>query len=98
MQQRRSKLALTAASVVCPFRLLSPVPEITWRKLDGELPPGHKVETAGAHLHLYNVQVEDGGTYRCEAVNSKGKDYHSARVSVEGRQRVFLKHHRRCFR
>lgn len=39
---------------------------------------------AGAHLHLYNVQFEDGGTYQCEAVNSKGKDYHSARVSVEG--------------
>lgn len=66
------------------------MPEITWRKLDGELPLGHKVETAGAHLHLNNVQVEDGGTYQCEAVNSKGKDYHSAQVSVEGRQRVFM--------
>ncbi|XP_075905735.1 contactin-1a [Nelusetta ayraudi] len=65
------------------FALGNPVPEITWRKLDGELPRGHKVETAGAHLHLYDVQVEDGGTYQCEAVNSKGKDYHSARVSVE---------------
>lgn len=75
-------------SVACPARLPSPVPEITWRKLDGELPRGHKVETAGAHLHLYDVQVEDGGTYQCEAVNSKGKDYHSARVSVEGTQRV----------
>lgn len=39
---------------------------------------------AGAHLHLYNVQFEDGGTYQCEAVNSRGKDYHTARVSVEG--------------
>lgn len=43
---------------------------------------------AGAHLHLYNVQVKDGGTYQCEAANSKGKDYHSARVSVEGTQRA----------
>lgn len=43
---------------------------------------------AGAHLHLYNVQFEDGGTYQCEAVNSKGKDYHSARVSVEGKKCV----------
>lgn len=68
--------------------LASPVPEITWKKLDGELPPNHKVEMAGAHLHLYNVQVKDGGTYQCEAANSKGKDYHSARVSVEGTQRA----------
>lgn len=88
VQQCIYKLALISPSVVCPVCLRSPVPEITWRKLDGELPLGHKVETAGAHLHLYNVQVEDGGTYQCEAVNSKGKDYHSARVSVEGRQRV----------
>lgn len=43
---------------------------------------------AGAHLHLYNVQFEDAGTYTCEALNSKGKDYHSARVSVEGKKYV----------
>lgn len=40
----------------------------------------------GAHLNLYNVQFEDAGTYRCEAVNSKGKDYHSARLTVEGKK------------
>lgn len=39
----------------------------------------------GAQLHLYNVQPEDGGTYRCEAVNSRGKDLHTARVTVEGK-------------
>ncbi|CAL8261056.1 unnamed protein product [Merluccius merluccius] len=38
---------------------------------------------AGAHLHLYNVQFEDAGGYSCEAHNSKGKDRHTARVSVE---------------
>lgn len=55
-----------------------------WKKLDGQLPPNHEVRTAGAHLHLFNVQFEDSGTYQCEAVNSKGKDYHTARLSVEG--------------
>lgn len=64
--------------------LPSPVPVIRWRKLDGELPASHDLQMAGAHLHLYNVQIEDGGTYQCEALNSKGKDYHTARVSVEG--------------
>uniref|UniRef100_A0A665X6Y1 Contactin-1a-like n=1 Tax=Echeneis naucrates TaxID=173247 RepID=A0A665X6Y1_ECHNA len=63
------------------FALGNPVPEIHWKKLDGPMPPNHEV--AGSHLHLFNVQFEDGGTYRCEAVNSKGKDYHTARVSVE---------------
>ena len=66
--------------------LLSPVPEIHWKKLDGPMPPNHEV--AGSHLHLYNVQFEDGGTYQCEAVNSRGKDYHTARVSVEGKKYV----------
>ena len=68
--------------------LPSPVPEIRWKKLDGELPPNHEVRMAGAHLHLYNVQFEDAGTYTCEALNSKGKDYHTARVSVEGKKYV----------
>jgi len=48
------------------------------------MPPNHEVRMAGAHLHLYNVQFEDGGSYQCEAVNSRGKDYHAARLSVEG--------------
>ncbi|XP_042267898.1 contactin-1a-like isoform X2 [Thunnus maccoyii] len=65
------------------FALGNPVPEIRWKKLDGELPLNHEVRMAGAHLHLYNVQFEDAGTYTCEALNSKGKDYHTARVSVE---------------
>ncbi|XP_029697399.1 contactin-1a isoform X1 [Takifugu rubripes] len=65
------------------FALGNPVPEIMWKKLDGELPPNHEVRTAGAHLHLHNVQFEDSGTYQCEAVNSKGKDYHTALLSVE---------------
>ncbi|CAB1430565.1 unnamed protein product [Pleuronectes platessa] len=63
------------------FALGNPVPEIHWKKLEGTMPPNR--EKAGAHLHLYNVQYEDGGTYQCEAVNSRGKDYHTARVSVE---------------
>ncbi|XP_060891776.1 contactin-1a [Labrus mixtus] len=65
------------------FALGNPVPEVLWKKLDGQLPANHEVRMAGAHLHLFNVQFEDGGNYQCEAVNSRGKDYHAARVSVE---------------
>lgn len=63
----------------------SPVPEIHWRKMDGHLPPNHDLRMSGSQLHLYNIQVKDSGVYKCEAINSKGKDFHSARVSVEGR-------------
>ncbi|XP_004563822.3 contactin-1a [Maylandia zebra] len=65
------------------FALGNPVPEIRWKKIDGHLPSNHEVHMTGTQLHLYNVQFEDGGTYKCEAINSKGKDYHTARVSVE---------------
>uniref|UniRef100_A0A8C6ULB6 Contactin 1 n=1 Tax=Neogobius melanostomus TaxID=47308 RepID=A0A8C6ULB6_9GOBI len=65
------------------FALGNPVPEIRWKKLDGPMPANHEVRMAGAHLHLNNVQIEDAGAYQCEALNSKGKDYHSARLSVE---------------
>ncbi|KAF7669853.1 hypothetical protein LDENG_00128960 [Lucifuga dentata] len=65
------------------FALGNPVPEIRWKKLNGQLPANHEVRMSGAHLHLFNVQFEDEGTYQCEAANSKGKDHHSARLSVE---------------
>ncbi|XP_008310156.1 contactin-1a [Cynoglossus semilaevis] len=64
------------------FALGNPVPEINWKR-SGGLPVNHEVRMEGAQLHLYNVQPEDGGTYRCEAVNSRGKDLHTARVTVE---------------
>ncbi|XP_056273089.1 contactin-1a [Pseudoliparis swirei] len=65
------------------FALGNPVPEIRWKKLDGQLPPNHELRMSGAHLHLYNVQYEDAGSFQCEAVNSRGKDYHAAHLSVE---------------
>lgn len=65
------------------FALGNPIPEIRWQKLEGELPVTHEISMAGGLLHLMNVQFEDGGTYECEAVNAKGKDYHRAKVNVE---------------
>ncbi|CAG5957770.1 unnamed protein product [Menidia menidia] len=65
------------------FALGNPVPEIRWKRVDGKMPHNHEVRMAGAQLHLYNVQFEDSGTYECQATNVRGKDYHTARVSVE---------------
>lgn len=49
----------------------------------------------GALLHLINVQYEDEGSYECEALNVKGKDWHRQWLYVEGngngRSRVELR-------
>uniref|UniRef100_A0A3B4A5C6 Ig-like domain-containing protein n=1 Tax=Periophthalmus magnuspinnatus TaxID=409849 RepID=A0A3B4A5C6_9GOBI len=48
-----------------------------------DLPANHEISESGAVLHLYNVQYEDVGGYDCEAINTKGKDYHKAWLYVE---------------
>lgn len=48
-----------------------------------DLPPNHEISESGAVLHLYNVQYEDVGGYECEAINTKGKDWHKAWLYVE---------------
>lgn len=63
----------------------SPIPQIRWRKVDGALPVHHEISMAGGILRLFNVQYEDEGVYECEALNSKGKDWHKANLYVEGR-------------
>ncbi|KAG5845127.1 hypothetical protein ANANG_G00135550 [Anguilla anguilla] len=65
------------------FALGNPVPEIQWRKVEGELPANHEIGMSGATLQIYNVQMEDEGTYECEAGNVKGKDSHEAWLGVE---------------
>lgn len=67
------------------FALGNPIPQIRWKKVDGDLPPHrHDISMAGGLLHLYNLQYEDEGLYECEAENSKGKDKHKTRLFVEG--------------
>ncbi|KAK7117971.1 hypothetical protein R3I94_023250 [Phoxinus phoxinus] len=67
------------------FALGNPIPQIRWRKVDGELPARrHDISMAGTLLHLYDVQYEDEGLYECEANNSKGKDWHKTHLHVEG--------------
>lgn len=64
--------------------LFSPIPHIVWRKVDAtDLPANHEISESGAILHLYNVQYEDVGAYECEAINTKGKDWHKAWLYVE---------------
>ncbi|XP_012697891.1 contactin-1a [Clupea harengus] len=65
------------------FALGNPIPKMQWKKMDGDLPATHEIVMAGGQLRLMNVQYEDEGTYECEAINAKGKDWHRAKVNVE---------------
>ncbi|TSK13409.1 Contactin-1a [Bagarius yarrelli] len=65
------------------FALGNPIPQIRWRKVDGVLPLHHENSLTGGLLHLFNVQYQDEGVYECEALNSKGKDWHKANLYVE---------------
>lgn len=56
--------------------------------MDGALPVHHEISMADGLLRLFNVQYEDEGVYECEALNSKGKDWHKANLYVEGRTAV----------
>ncbi|XP_066838054.1 basement membrane-specific heparan sulfate proteoglycan core protein isoform X7 [Anser cygnoides] len=49
-----------------------PVPEISWSKLEGELPAGARVE--GTALTLPAVRPEDAGVYSCAATNRRGQE------------------------
>uniref|UniRef100_A0A3Q2XR62 Contactin 1b n=1 Tax=Hippocampus comes TaxID=109280 RepID=A0A3Q2XR62_HIPCM len=77
--------ALLASNITLEcFALGNPIPHIVWRKVDAtDLPANHEISESGAALHLYNVQYEDVGAYECEAINTKGKDWHKAWLYVE---------------
>nr|CAE51322.1 basement membrane-specific heparan sulfate proteoglycan core protein precursor [Gallus gallus] len=49
-----------------------PVPEISWSKLEGELPEGARVD--GTALMLPAVRLEDAGVYACAASNRRGQE------------------------
>ncbi|XP_053136681.1 basement membrane-specific heparan sulfate proteoglycan core protein isoform X4 [Hemicordylus capensis] len=64
---------VSAGSVVAFPCLASgfPVPDITWTKLEGDLPEGVRLE--GNVLTIPSAQPEDTGVYVCTASNRQGK-------------------------
>lgn len=54
------------------------------------MPSTAEISTSGAVLKIFNIQLEDEGTYECEAENIRGKDRHQARIYVQGRYIVLI--------
>ncbi|XP_065520473.1 basement membrane-specific heparan sulfate proteoglycan core protein isoform X3 [Lathamus discolor] len=71
-QPEVKEVSVGAAAVLPCLASGFPVPEITWSKLEGELPAGAKVE--GNVLTLPAVSHEDAGVYACTAANHRGRE------------------------
>nr|KAF6420163.1 contactin 6 [Molossus molossus] len=57
------------------FALGNPVPDISWRRLDGSPLPGKvKYSESQATLEIPNFQQEDEGFYECTAGNLRGRN------------------------
>ncbi|KAM9821095.1 contactin-5 [Neosynchiropus ocellatus] len=54
------------------FALGNPVPTITWRKINGNIPKKARLRKSQAVLEIPNVQLDDSGTYECKAENPRG--------------------------
>lgn len=65
----------TCCTVECTLLLCfphSPVPTITWRKINGNIPKKARLRKSQAVLEIPNIQLEDSGTYECKAENPRG--------------------------
>ncbi|XP_069802948.1 basement membrane-specific heparan sulfate proteoglycan core protein isoform X4 [Dendropsophus ebraccatus] len=70
--QPEMKEVTTGSTAVFPCLASGfPVPEITWTKLEGDLPSDSKIENNV--LTIPSVKPEDAGTYVCTAANRQGR-------------------------
>lgn len=65
-------LHCTVEYIILLFSPHSPVPTITWRKINGNIPKKARLRKSQAVLEIPNIQLEDSGTYECKAENPRG--------------------------
>lgn len=66
--------------IFAPYR--SPVPTITWMKVNGYIPSKARLRKSQAVLEIPNVQLDDAGIYECRAENSRGKNSFRGQLQV----------------
>ncbi|KAJ8368638.1 hypothetical protein SKAU_G00086660 [Synaphobranchus kaupii] len=64
------------------FALGNPVPTITWRKLNGNIPKKARLRKSQAVLEIPNIQLEDSGSYECKAENPRGGNAFRGQLQV----------------
>ncbi|KPP80168.1 hypothetical protein Z043_100199, partial [Scleropages formosus] len=62
--------------------MLSPVPTITWRKLNGNIPKKARLRKSQAVLEIPNIQLDDSGSYECKAENYRGGNAFRGQLQV----------------
>lgn len=68
----------------CIF-FFSPTPDISWSKVNGELPSGRfSFHSFQKTLKITEMTEADGGDYRCFAKNRLGSNHHIITVVVKG--------------
>lgn len=69
------------------FSVLSPVPEITWKRANGvPFPSKVKMKYSNAVLEIPSFQQDDTGGYECVAENRMGKNTAAGRLAFYGTQ------------
>ncbi|XP_018619602.2 contactin-5 [Scleropages formosus] len=64
------------------FALGNPVPTITWRKLNGNIPKKARLRKSQAVLEIPNIQLDDSGSYECKAENYRGGNAFRGQLQV----------------
>lgn len=67
----------------------SPVPTITWRKINGNIPKKARLRKSQAVLEIPNIQLEDSGTYECKAENPRGSTAFKGHLQVYSESKYF---------
>ncbi|CAK7293855.1 CNTN6 [Vulpes lagopus] len=71
------------------FALGNPVPDISWRRLDGNPLPGKvKYSKSQAILEIPNFQQEDEGFYECIAGNLRGRNLAKGQLIFYAKERI----------
>ncbi|XP_043928641.1 contactin-5 isoform X2 [Protopterus annectens] len=64
------------------FALGNPVPIISWRKVNGNIPNRARLRKSQAVLEITNLQLDDAGTYECKAENLRGRNVFRGQLQV----------------